>query len=30
MAEEEAKPTQNVHTIVLQDDGIHETQFRAP
>jgi hypothetical protein len=30
MVEEEAKPSQNVHTIVLQEDGIHETQFRAP
>lgn len=30
MAEEETKPTQNVHTIVLQEDGIHETQIRAP
>ena len=30
MAEEETKPTQTVHTIVLQEDGIHETQIRAP
>jgi hypothetical protein len=29
MAEEEHKPTQ-VQTIVLQEDGIHETQIAAP
>lgn len=29
MAEEESKPTQ-VQTIVLQEDGIHETNIGAP
>lgn len=29
MAEDEAKPTQ-VQTIVLQEDGIHETNIGAP
>lgn len=29
MAEEELKGS-HVQTIVLQDDGIHETQLRAP
>lgn len=31
MAEEEAKPAvSQVQTIVLQEDGIHETQLHAP